>query len=149
MNQEDIKSMRVALDNMDDYAKMECSIDPIGAYKVLSAGIDMLESLSNQLTDCQRGRDEHNNFMQRNNQVVALYDNPAPSVPEWQPIETAPKDGTVVLLAGCRKPVAAAWLEDEIDYWHVDDNKLGPFVLRGPGPTHWMPLPKPPSARSK
>lgn len=53
MNQEDIKSMRVALDNMDDYAKMECSIDPIGAYKVLSAGIDMLESLSNQLTDCQ------------------------------------------------------------------------------------------------
>jgi len=82
MNQEDIKSMRVALDNMDDYAKMECSIDPIGAYKVLSAGIDMLESLSNQLTDCQRGRDEHNNFMQRNNQVVALYDNPAPSVPE-------------------------------------------------------------------
>ena len=93
MNKEDIKSMRaaldnmddyakMALDNMDDYAKMECSIDPIGAYKVLSAGIDMLESLSNQLTDCQRGRDEHNNFMQRNTQVVALYDNPAPSVPE-------------------------------------------------------------------
>lgn len=97
MNQEDIKSMRVALDNMDDYAKMECSIDPIGAYKVLSAGIDMLESLSNQLTDCQRGRDEHNNFMQRNNQVVALYDNPAQSVPEWQPIETAPMLKTVLL----------------------------------------------------
>lgn len=89
------------------------------------------------------------NFMQRNTQVVALYDNPAPSVPEWQPIETAPKDGTVVLLAGCRKPVAAAWLEDEIDYWHVDDNKRGPFALRGPGPTHWMPLPKPPAARSE
>ena len=68
---------------------------------------------------------------------------------EWRDIETAPKDGTVVLLAGCRKPVAAAWLEDEIDYWHVDDNKLGPFALRGPGPTHWMPLPKPPAARSE
>ncbi len=78
-----------------------------------------------------------------------LYLHPAPSVPEWQPIETAPKDGTVVLLAGCRKPVAAAWLEDEIDYWHVDDNKLGPFALRGPAPTHWMPLPKPPAARSE
>ena len=63
---------------------------------------------------------------------------------DWQPIETAPKDGTVVLLAGCRKPVAAAWLEDEIDYWHVDDNKRGPFALRGPGPTHWMPFPAPP-----
>ena len=68
---------------------------------------------------------------------------------DWQPIETAPKDGTVVLLAGCRKPVAAAWLEDEIDYWHVDDNKLGPFALGGPAPTHWMPLPKPPAARSE
>ena len=68
---------------------------------------------------------------------------------EWRDIETAPKDGTVVLLAGCRKPVAAAWLEDEIDYWHVDDNKLGPFALRGPAPTHWMPLPKPPAARSE
>jgi hypothetical protein len=65
---------------------------------------------------------------------------------DWQPIETAPKDGTVVLLAGCRKPVAAAWLEDEIDYWHVDDNKRGPFALRGPGPTHWMPFPAPPES---
>jgi hypothetical protein len=70
---------------------------------------------------------------------------PPPAVAKgWQPIETAPKDGTVVLLAGCRKPVAAAWLEDEIDWWHVDDNKRGPFALRGPGPTHWMPLPAPP-----
>ena len=65
---------------------------------------------------------------------------------EWRDIETAPKDGTVVLLAGCRKPVAAAWLEDEIDYWHVDDNKRGPFALRGPGPTHWMPFPAPPAS---
>ena len=68
---------------------------------------------------------------------------------DWQPIETAPKDGTVVLLAGCRKPVAAAWLEDEIDYWHVDDNKRGPFALRGPGPTHWMPFPAPPESTQR
>ena len=67
---------------------------------------------------------------------------------DWQPIETAPKDGTVVLLAGCRKPVAAAWLEDEIDYWHVDDNKRGPFALRGPAPTHWMPIPAAPDEAS-
>lgn len=68
----------------------------------------------------------------------------AECAPQWRDIETAPKDGTVVLLAGCRKPVAAAWLEDEIDWWHVDDNKRGPFALRGPGPTHWMPLPAAP-----
>lgn len=83
-------------------------------------------------------------------QVRMLAASPSPAeVRQWQPIETAPKDGTPVLLAGCRKPVVAAWLEDEIDWWHVDDNKRGPFALRGPGPTHWMPLPAAPQAAEK
>jgi len=78
--------------------------------------------------------------------LAEVADPPPTKAEGWQPIETAPKDGTVVLLAGCRKPVAAAWLEDEIDWWHVDDNKRGPFALRGPGPTHWMPMPAPPQS---
>ncbi len=69
---------------------------------------------------------------------------PAPVAEGWQPIGTAPTDGTMVLLAGCRKQVVAAWVEHENEWWHVDDNKHGPFPLRGPAQTHWMPLPPPP-----
>ena len=36
--------LREALENMDDYARMECGIEPIGAYSALSRGIDEMES---------------------------------------------------------------------------------------------------------
>jgi hypothetical protein len=74
---------------------------------------------------------------------------------EWQAIETAPKDGTAILVYGpgllreidgnC---AVARWLVREfsaIPWWTVSDGKFGPYDLRGPSPTHWMPLPPPPS----
>jgi hypothetical protein len=64
---------------------------------------------------------------------------------EWRPIETAPKDGTAVLVSEGRFCYCVEWNE-EFDWWAVDDNKLGPFRLRGAAPTHWMPLPPPPDA---
>ena len=70
---------------------------------------------------------------------------------EWQPIETAPKDGTSILVyfgtIGVRQ---VAWTEPSYadwEIWCVDDNKHGPYALRGysdegpRAPTHWMPLP--------
>jgi hypothetical protein len=61
----------------------------------------------------------------------------------WQLIETAPKDGTAILVAEGYHIYCVEWSE-ELDWWAVDDNKLGPFRLRGPAPTHWMPLPAAP-----
>lgn len=56
---------------------------------------------------------------------------------EWQPIETAPKDGTPILV--CDKGPYAyvaewfqhsrTWIGADKMYWE---------------PTHWMPLPEPP-----
>lgn len=71
----------------------------------------------------------------------------------WQPIETAPKDGTLILVSFGAKGVRAVSWED--DLWCVDDDKHGPYPLRGysystfTAPTHWMPLPAKPSEAMK
>lgn len=56
----------------------------------------------------------------------------------WQPIETAPKDGTRILLwisVGIAMPYA--W---EGERWIGDD-----YPLNMAYPTHWMPLPDAPN----
>jgi len=67
---------------------------------------------------------------------------------EWLTIETAPKDGTAVLVAEGWFCYCVEW-NKEFDWWAVDDNKLGPFRLRGQAPTHWKPLPTPPALGEK
>lgn len=62
---------------------------------------------------------------------------------DWRPIETAPKDGTVILVSEGHHVHCVEW-NDEFDWWSVDDNKLGPFRLRGAAPTCWMPAPPAP-----
>ena len=55
---------------------------------------------------------------------------------EWQPIETAPRDGKIILIYGEDFGVTEGrcdqgyWL---VFWYHTDVN-----------PTHWMPLPEPP-----
>ncbi len=69
---------------------------------------------------------------------------------DWQPIATAPLDGTDVLvhLGDDRPPVVAGWFGDEgqnvSDWWMEYDTQN---VVRGK-PTHWMPLPEPPKEGS-
>jgi hypothetical protein len=62
----------------------------------------------------------------------------------WQPIETAPKDGTKILLI-CAEPmtdptyVVGLWIKDS---WHSDwdHTMIGPELEV----KHWMPLPAAP-----
>ena len=79
---------------------------------------------------------------------------------EWQPIETAPRDGTVILFygEGC---VCAGWFGNDFrpfPWAFVDDTReslvgccdkemTGRVHVNGyplDTPTHWMPLPEPP-----
>lgn len=65
---------------------------------------------------------------------------------EWKDIETAPKDGTHVLVADSGV-VGEAFFErhDGLWYWsgnHWTDAHDGSLGL--PGPTHWQPLPEAP-----
>lgn len=83
---------------------------------------------------------------------------------EWQPIETAPKDGRKLLLAAGKEIIIGDWMPDkrkewkemrtgteteetiirrleEVDYsgWHISGTDYSLFPA-----THWMPLPEPP-----
>jgi hypothetical protein len=75
---------------------------------------------------------------------------------EWQPIETAPKDRTIIVfgqpsdlilngdkLVTFKKPMACSACWDDIDqaFCVTGGSWLGPFVM---DPSHWMPLPEPP-----
>lgn len=61
---------------------------------------------------------------------------------EWQPIETAPKDGTRVLLfrRGWAESVSVGWWGGLWETWNVAGGITSEFVH----PTHWMPIPEPP-----
>lgn len=66
-------------------------------------------------------------------------------VPQWQPIETAPKDGTKILGAWPQLRKHKWWTIQPIFFycgnwihgWDEDED----LALH---PTHWMPLPEPP-----
>ena len=61
---------------------------------------------------------------------------------EWQPIETAPKDGTRVLAWEYPYYTVVFWDDDEEEpytpCWKIS---YGGDIM---DPTHWMPLPEPP-----
>jgi hypothetical protein len=62
------------------------------------------------------------------------------AIREWQPIETAPKDGTQVWAWDAeRGSNPALWVEGA--WWITYDDAMI-------HPTHWMPLPDPPAALS-
>lgn len=74
--------------------------------------------------------------------TAALATPPAPS--PWRPIESAPKDGTPVLVgwnAGGWEP-SKCHCEDGV--WGHLTHEMG-FLPCDPQPTHWLPLPPPPA----
>ena len=75
------------------------------------------------------------------------------AVSGWQPIETAPKDGTTILIYRRMPP----WHVRGSAYWFIGSDGSCGWISRGlvahgrsPGelglsePTHWMPLESPP-----
>jgi hypothetical protein len=74
---------------------------------------------------------------------------------EWQPIETAPRDGTWIIVAGTSKVDP----DYNVLFSEYGDDAVGMSIAKwdarqwrdqwddyyGPDcPTHWMPLPEPP-----
>ena len=75
----------------------------------------------------------------------------------WQPIETAPRDGTIVLLDGgsffCETredhvlgPFTASWYDGA---WLIAGCEGGYVSIHYEDPTHWMKLPEPTEANRR
>ena len=64
----------------------------------------------------------------------------ASAAKEWQPIETAPKDGTEILIFDECEEIVQSAFEYINDCWL----RSGASELGHPEPTHWMPLPPKP-----
>lgn len=71
---------------------------------------------------------------------------------EWQPIETAPKDGRLILAANAdpaaQNMIVIYWEPgsiafDVIGHWRASNH----FVVTQSEITHWMPLPPAPEAK--
>lgn len=63
------------------------------------------------------------------------------AVPEWQPIETAPKDETEILIYTIRGNCYVVSYDDLLAApWRIRNDK----ELYRHAPTHWMPLPAAP-----
>ena len=65
---------------------------------------------------------------------------------EWQPIETAPRDGTRVLgygpdLGYTTPNICAVIYDTHSKGWYADQWDCAGIIK----PTHWMPLPEPPA----
>jgi hypothetical protein len=70
---------------------------------------------------------------------------------EWQPIETAPKDGSTVLLAEGNYVDCGFWNDGAECYghrggagWFSEDDRNNLLIASNIHPTHWMKFPDPP-----
>jgi hypothetical protein len=59
---------------------------------------------------------------------------------EWQPIETAPKDGAEILVIDKAQQCWLSMWNRKTEMWESD------YLDNLKGLTHWMPLPAPPEA---
>jgi len=64
----------------------------------------------------------------------------------WQPIATAPKDETTLLLAipGSEHGVVIGFWSEEYQDWFESEISNNPIDVFNGSPTHWMLLPEPP-----
>lgn len=73
---------------------------------------------------------------------------PARTCGTWEPIASAPKDGTIILVyvpadGDDRAEIASVHWAPHADKWLCANSG---WTLESPQPTHWMPLPAPPVA---
>jgi hypothetical protein len=117
------------------------------------------ERLAEIVSDLRNGIEQHHRWQDHRftNALGYIVDQQRRRAVEvWQPIESAPRDGRIIIgwSAGWTSPTAIQWV-DELKYQGEYGEVCEPAdwdwngTIQCPpshNPTHWMPLPPPPSA---
>jgi hypothetical protein len=132
---------------------MSCIIEDLknNSTPLIEKAIEEIESLERELVDSTEG---YELLFKKNGELKDRIE-AIEKASQWQPIETAPKDGTEILVffksVGIK---SVSWTDTDWDssgeyaLWCVDDNKFAPHPLRGYSSGDemcWMPLPQPPA----
>src|ERR1041385_4716103 len=121
-----------------------------------SAAVDVLDRWKNEWSLEGTESEWHKHVDDSLRHHIACAVSEARAAAEWQPIETAPHDGSRILVAGgdCADVLSVYW-DDKFDF-KLDEAESGHFIgawtddaVRSFGyeekesynPTHWMPLP--------
>ena len=107
-----------------------------GQWKSLGAVAQMVERNGGTAFDSLKSAALHINALTPNAELAQ-----AAQAEGWRPIETAPRDGTEVLANTSGLGRVVVYWDDEESQWGTG---LG-YLDRG-APTHWMPLPPPPTS---
>ena len=62
---------------------------------------------------------------------------------DWQPIETAPRDGTWIIVTSTHNPYYRAAVQWQYGAW-IDVSEQDHDKLMARAATHWQPFPQPP-----
>lgn len=100
-----------------------------------------VEQIQALYDECDKKSDGGNEFMLMFARLIeqAVRAKLGVAVPQWQPISTAPKDGTPILVFHHRM-VLEAWYSTQWGRFVVSETG----GTNGIDPAHWMPLPPPP-----
>lgn len=139
----DTEALIDSIDNYIEFAEKTKRFADVGFYsrvkQALDAQAETIAGLRAELQEMKCSRDDNASAlayqtMQNATLRQQLRAAEARAV-QWQPIETAPRDGTVILLADMRGRVANGEFGNyKVWSW--------PYVMVEP--THWMPLPASP-----
>ena len=122
------------------------------SYKELEAKVKELEKQNDLGEVCYRELNKHFEQSCRERDALKAELAEYKKTNEWQPIETAPRDGDILLHVESAKESFVAFLgtdptDGDKQWVFARDGKGTSFIVRSP--THWQPLPTPPEEDSE
>ena len=132
----------------DHFRGVTKMVQPLGWYCVSRDGLvtQCADQRDAEITAKSGNRDWPNSAPYRAVRLCEFEAHPQAPEPAWRPIETAPKDGSEILLAHPDGSMVVGWWREDrtrgkVCGWSDGDD----FAMTWP--SHWMPIPAAPEAK--